>query len=414
MRPTNYSMLIRACAVTGAITGLAVPCGAQCLYEATLIEGPPTCGVLGNASVFPRSINEHATVVGFVACLEFDDAFVWTSEDGLQLIPIPGAVLSSQALDVNDSDSIVGTVELMGDDHHSIGFLHEAGRTTLIQPPPGGNFIEPLAINNDGIIVGRWGNTNPKSEVHWGGFVLRDGEFEFLNDTIGAESSRAVDISSNGHIAGYRSTLGSDPEAFHWRDGSHESLGPIPNGIDSRAICVNDLGHVCAEGGVRDEESIPPIMIRSAVWRETEFIDLGVLPDRTFNRVRGMNRFGSIVGFCNNPGLTEILPYLWRGGEIVDVNDLVAAPLSGTLSLANDVNNSGQILATVLVDGTGLILTPSRGASADLTGDCETNEQDLIRLLQSWHLPDPHADFDGDGRVGFVDLSYLLSDWSIN
>ena len=82
---------------------------------------------------------------------------------------------------------------------------------------------------------------------------------------------------------------------------------------------------------------------------------------------------------------------------------------------AGDVNLSGQMLAwgrNMEGDSITALLTPIDPSPADLDGDCDTDADDLLALLEDWGQSQSPADFDHSGAVGFADLLFLLSNWT--
>ncbi len=97
---------------------------------------------------------------------------------------------------------------------------------------------------------------------------------------------------------------------------------------------------------------------------------------------------------------------------IYDLNDLVPAG-TGVIEQAWAINNRGQIVANG-VDASGIVtflLSPIDPSPTDLDGDCRTDRDDLMILIDRWGTADLLADFNSDGAVNVPDLLTLLANW---
>ncbi|MCH8825035.1 MAG: hypothetical protein IH984_16190, partial [Planctomycetes bacterium] len=100
-----------------------VPCGG---YEVTAIVQVDECPPLGFPPMLPFGLNEQGWMVGsFRACIIGPKvAWLWTPEDGLQLIPMPNGTSQSQA-DAISGSKIVGNFDNTKLELGTAGFLYD-------------------------------------------------------------------------------------------------------------------------------------------------------------------------------------------------------------------------------------------------------------------------------------------------
>ncbi len=111
-------------------------------------------------------------------------------------------------------------------------------------------------------------------------------------------------------------------------------LGTL-GGPSSVALAVNEQGQVVGGADTREGDR------HAFVWQGGVMRDLGVLPGDTISEANDLNNSGQIVGhstpgvFCCNHAV------LWENGQIIDLGGL--GPQGGT-NLAHGINESGQIV----------------------------------------------------------------------
>ena len=139
---------------------------------------------------------------------------------------------------------------------------------------------------------------------------------------------------------------------------------------------------------------------------------LGLLSGHDSGVTKAINDAGQVVGNCTivpNEGRRAVL---WQAGKVLAVDELLTQSAI-QLRKINDINNSGQMVATGLGPGRThtFLLTPVGQPLGDLDIDCSVGPSDLTMLILEWGESDSRADLDGDGDVGFDDLLILLENW---
>jgi hypothetical protein len=240
--------------------------------------------------------------------------------------------------------------------------------------------------------------------------VWRDGEpIELPNltgDTAGARG-RATCITNDGVIGGSVET-GDGSQAVLWIDDVAQPLSHGPDGPAESVNRVNEAGTVLASWRAPGDEDL--FERTFALWRGDDVTVLGRPEEATedflvlarslngrdqvlFLAVRDLNEpegsfffiadgesftvvdgrddgFGSFVADMNDDGVVSGYTYAeekrraarWENGEVVDLNDVIAADTGLTLTHANAINNAGMI-AGLAEDADGIqhgyLLIPS-------------------------------------------------------
>lgn len=163
--------------------------------------------------------------------------------------------------------------------------------------PPGAREAVGSGINDQGDVVG---NLTDAVTGRIEAFVYRNGEFTRLQPLPGPFASYAVDINNNGDIAG--TSNGGYPVV--WKAGATAPTAlPVPAGRYPRAVWrINDNGDV-----VGYTTGVYPVFNSAVLWRNGEFIDLGVLPTGSEAYAYDISNAGVIVGTS-----TTGSPYGWH------------------------------------------------------------------------------------------------------
>ena len=164
--------------------------------------------------------------------------------------------------------------------------------------------------------------------------------------TLGGTFSQAEDINAPGQVVGRSSTLGNVSEhAFLWQGGSMSDLGTLDS--FSTALGINDVGQVvgysvASDGNNHaflitpedtDSNGVPDRWFRDSDsdGKNDLMLDLG--PNSVANDV---NNSGQVVGYSGTAGATHA--FLWQNGVMTDLGTL-----GGATSVATATNDAGQI-----------------------------------------------------------------------
>ncbi len=312
----------------------------------------------------------------------------------------------SFASDLNDRGQVVGAVGLGG----GFGaFLWKDGFMSIL-PSLGGPDTSAMAVNDTGQIAG-WSDVPGREHraVLW-----QDGKIVELGTYPEGTESFAGDINEMGQIVG-TATLIEDllytRRATMWHDGAMINLGTLPEGMESVAVAVSDAGQVV--GWAWDTVLNRP---RAVVWRrhpltgEWVIADLGALSADGMSRATAVNNRGQIVGQAECIG-TCGRAFLWENATMFDLNDLIAADSHWTLQCAWGINDVGQIVGFGWTPKgrQAFLLEPIPTAPGDFNSDGVVGPGDLVGVLARWGTPAaPSEDADEDGRIGFGELHASL------
>jgi probable HAF family extracellular repeat protein len=291
---TNPSGALRAFIYAGGET-----------HDLGLLPGAPTdCGDKLIFSI-ANGFNDQGKVVGEATYIcGGSHAFMSNGGTLVDLGAIDGG--QSNASGINNADSIVGTTETLAWDYTcqdplSSAFIYQGSKMTDLGLPAGGDIClgsTGLAINNAGIIFGRYG----------GNIIVMDpGSAGGGWTNLGIGMALAA-VNDSGQIAGY-----VDKSAYIYNPG---------NGDSGELLYLGNLASYPGEP-----------------WCSA--IDI--------------NNSGVVVGTCRaNSSENVATAWVYSNGVMTDLNELLVTRLPGTggglnlpdnLLAARSINNAGKILA---------------------------------------------------------------------
>jgi len=385
------------------LAGQAPPAAGQCRYEVTWVG--PIQGPFQLVWGEPTGLNNRGQIVGYFVIGEGERGFVWSQEDGLTLLPMPPGAYAVSPADINDAGQIVGTVNSAG-----WAFLWdpEDEEYTALGIPSGGTYSNAYAINEQGQVVGVWGN-NISGPNH--GFLWEDGVMTDLGPMLGTEDSNAADIAEDSAIAG---AMGSSPvadfRAFVLRPHLPLLAPPLPPGAEtSVASAISESGILTGDGGARDAEGRR--FFRGFVWISGVFQVIEPLDGFRNSSTDGVNARGEVIG---RSSLNNSRGFIWRDGVRTELSSLV--PEDHQVRHVAAIDEHGRIAAHVYAPplGRGAALVTPITTPADLNIDCRVDLQDLLLLLLDFGCAggDCDGDVNQDGQTSLPDLAILLTDWN--
>ena len=252
--------------------------------------------------------------------------------------------------------------------------------------PVGGPPGQPIAIKNNGLIVGdaQFSGTAWHAMLWYGRLKLDIGK-----PGLGGPSSLAIGANERGQVVGQAETASSDPnredfcgfgsgrvcQPFVWQNGFKAPLPPLGDkygaaGRNAAAQSINNLGQVAgmAENTERDDTcpAFNPALLQSqqfkfkpVIWEKGQARELPTMPGDPDGIVFSINDKGQAVGgsgSCAAFQLSGDLTYLyslhatlWQNGTVTDLGNLGGvAPGGGNTAIF--INNRGQAIGT---SGTG-------------------------------------------------------------
>ena len=242
------------------------------------------------------------------------------------------------------------------------GAIWRYGKLTALHTLPGGRNSNAFGINNLGQVVG-WsengvrdstcGKATPSQvfrfeAVRW----EPSGEIHELPPLKGDTVAFSFGINDHGQAVGSSGTCatqGLPPgnvnglHAVLWeQDGTPVFLGTLGdanNTMSNAASSINDLGQVVGTSQFTDGT------VHTFMWtKETDMHSIGTLPG-AFATIAGccrtINNRGEIVGFSIDANGSTA--FLWKDGQIKDLNTLIPANSPLHLLGAYSINDAGEI-----------------------------------------------------------------------
>ena len=308
----------------------------------------------GGEHSYAYDTNDGGQVVGYSETASGEDhAVLWEKGRKTDLGTLPGGDYS-YAFGINERGQVVGYSEIDSLGPHHGGpyhaFLWEGGKmrdlgTLAGEADAGGLGINSLAhdINDRGRVVG-WSAT-ASGESH--AFLWRSrqgtdpGRIGGMKDlgTLGGPNSQIHAINEREQAVGHSSVATKPyyPEhAFLWEKGEMTDLGTLDRRYRySRSLAhdINDRGWVVGESEAHSGR-------QAFVWEDGNMTALGGTPDGTESGALGINDLGQIVGFWKVYESHEPHAALWHKDKRIDLGALRGGDLSG----ASEINDRGQIV----------------------------------------------------------------------
>ena len=266
---------------------------------------------------------------------------------------------------INDFGQIVGYSETAAPDPNGedvCGFgTHLTCRPFLWQffqmsslPTLGGNNGQASGINLRGQIAGYAENGNVDSTCPPGttnnridlGVLWENGNPHALRPLGRDADSVAFGINEQGQTVGYTGTCISANHAVLWE---HRTPIALPDfGVEglNLAWAINDNGQIVGEV-VRPDGATD----YAALWLNSqELTNLKTLPGDFGALASGINNKGQVVGSTWDSHLNWARGFIYQNNVMTDLNTLIPASSNLYITMANKINERGQIsgMATVL------------------------------------------------------------------
>ncbi len=227
-------------------------------------------------------------------------------------------------------------------------FWHNGHMRAL--PTLGGNNGQASAINNRGQIAGYAENgiadsTCPPNTTN-NRIVLpvlwEKGKAKAL-PTVGSDPDGvAFGINNQGQATGYSGTC-TLPNAVLWENGTATQLpvlgvpGALGNGINDQGQIIGQV--VSADGAT----------VYAALWQNQAITNLYTLPGDVSSLGEGINNQGQAVGSTQDSSGDWSHAFIYQNGVMTDLNTLFPASSNLYATMANEINERGQISGMAIV-----------------------------------------------------------------
>lgn len=341
------------------------------------------------ASRAPNDINARGVVAGLafnggidnVLGLTFFDGVVWKDGQIVDLGTFGGPL--SYAAEINNSDQVVGFALNGTADSFDLGdFCQNFPMPTQMRAfiwrdgvkndlgTLGGTDSCALFVNEQGRAVGNSftnSTINPTTGLPTIHPFLWTGEKMVDLGSLGGAIATANGINDRGQVAG-ASTLTGDQvvHAFLWAKGQLADLGNL-GGNNLEVFGFSSTGAMVGKA------DLPGLQTHDAFLATDGIItDLGSQDGDPCSVAVGVNSRGQVVGGSSD--CTNVLhAFLWENGHMFDLNSLVPAGSSFTLTQADFIGENGEITAEAVLpngDQRAVLLIPCGESQGD-NRDCE-------------------------------------------
>jgi probable HAF family extracellular repeat protein len=315
------------------------------LYEATLLP------MLGGTPVVPHAINDRGQVVGAAEVTPGQWHLVlWDKDKGLQDLGSWSRHPGSLRLGINNAGQIAGTVV----DANGVGraFVQDPNGTRRLLVDPAGRESVVAALNNRGEVAGYYETgAKPRHACIWD----QMGRMTDLG-TLGGIESLAFSINDRGQVAGVSGVRAAAWQAFLW-DPNTGMIGLGPDPLRTATSCyLNNKGQVAGGfGSAKDQWAI-------SAWTSNTGLQRLNAPGSTYPEVAGLNDTGQILVNTGRSGFRAFgrvffakrASYLYDpNGGCVALESHLAGPKGVVYFIAADINNQGQIVGTLFIEGVG-------------------------------------------------------------
>ncbi|MBI3855307.1 MAG: hypothetical protein HY293_06415 [Planctomycetes bacterium] len=262
-------------------------------------------------------MNDNGQVIGHHnPANSYTQGFLWSASAGWQEINSGGYLTTLVA--INRPGLILG---------YGIGgaFLRQTDGTLIPLPPPtGGVNVQPVAMNDSGVVIGTFQLNGEYRAFKW---TLATGSVD-----LGAIS--AVAINSNGDYTGQK-LFGSNTHAYLKKvNGTYKDLGAFVSQY-SDAIAINSNAHVIGHSGAADGTH--------GFYYDTQMRDMGTLGGG-FSLPTALNDAGQAVGWSYTAS-GQPNAFLWTKANGIRA----LTTLGGLTSKATAINGSGKAVGESLL-----------------------------------------------------------------
>jgi len=216
-------------------------------------------------------------------------------------------------------------------------------------PTLGGNNGSASAINNRGQIAGTAETTVtdsgcPPSHISLP-VLWEEGKAQPLRTVGNDPDGVAFAINDQGQVVGYSGTCGRASHAVLWENGIAIPLPDLGFPRSNLPTGINNLGQIVGRSRSPDGTTFYAVL-----WQNRAITNLRTLPGDFAAWATGINNQRQVVGSTLDSGFNWSHAFIWQDRVMTDLNTLFPADSNLFATMANKINERGQIsgMATVL------------------------------------------------------------------
>lgn len=190
-------------------------------------------------------------------------------------------------------------------------------------------------------------------QTAWHGFAVIDGELHDLGPTPFNDLSSADAINDDGVVALSWRTHRDRVAPFLWNASHGMRELPTLGGLQAGTTDINNRGEVVGWSENGRAEPIEGTHFKFPVrWDSQGRIETLPLPDGyPSGQANAISEAGVAVGEASRFDLPPFRGVIWLGGEVHILNDTTTLPPGWSIRTASDINDRGEILVQVEVNG---------------------------------------------------------------
>src|SRR5215471_5587252 len=254
---------------------------------------------------------------------------------------------------VNGGREMAGS-EVYGDNVYQGIYWNPTGQAFVLPPLAGFDpeygavHTRAHGINNLSQLVGTGKEGEPNFFTHAAFWLNKDTQamdLGFLGQGIPLNYSEAYGVNDLSHVVG-NSAIGSFIHGFLWRNGQMTDLGALGGQVASEARAINNTGFIAGKS------NIFPVIWKydpANPGRAPRIQQLPIPAGFFAATTTAINDSRDVVGYAGSPNI-DSHAILWRNHQAIDLGVWPG----GHYSVANGINNLGQIVGTGTVAGDGL------------------------------------------------------------